>query len=322
MSTPIGVGIIGSGLHGGRYANHIINDLPGLKLTAISRRSAVGEEQGRRWGCVWHRDWRALVADDRVEAVIVATTPNLNPAIARACGKAGKPLLLEKPLAIDVPRAEEAIAAHQGACDCPFTIAQTLRYNSIILALRRELPRAGRLHSLIACQRLERSQHAWLEDPSVAGGGVILHTAVHMFDALRFITGREVVAVNAHSWRRYNPGVEDLFTGALLFEGDLPGLIDGSKVGPARAGRYEFTGDQGQLQGDQVHGILQFITGMEISDLPVEPPGPALVPLLADWERCLRGEGENPIPVEEGLAALRICDAVARSAVDGCEVCL
>ena len=69
----------------------------------------------------------------------------------------------------------------------PFTVAQTLRYNSVVLGLRARLPTFGDLYSFSTCQRLEPSSHAWLEDPAVAGSGVIFHTAVHMFDAIRFI---------------------------------------------------------------------------------------------------------------------------------------
>lgn len=321
MAAALGVGLIGSGVHGARYAQHLATNVAGLRLVAISRRSAVGAEQAARWHCRWHADWRDLVADGAVQAVIAAATPDLNPAITAACAAAGKPLLIEKPLAIE-PVAGEAMLAAMAAAGLPFTVAQTLRYNSVIRALRDELGRAGRLHGFTANQRLERSRHPWLEEPAVAGGGVILHTAVHLFDALRFITGREVVSVRAATRRRYNPALEDQLLATLRLEGDLIGNVDASKVGPARAGRYEFVGEAGQLQGDQIHGTLEFVAGTAVSPLAVAPPAPTLPPLLADWERHLRGAGPNPIPAAEGLAALRICAACWRAAETGEEVAL
>jgi len=319
MERPLGIGIVGTGIHGARYARHVREDLPGLALAAISRRSEAGAEQARAWGCRWHPDWRDLVADDGVAAVVAAATPDLNPAIAAACAAAGKPLLVEKPLAVD-PTAGEAMLASFAGGPASLTVAQTLRYNRVVLALREALPRAGRLHAFAANQRLERSSHPWLEDPDVAGGGVILHTAVHLFDALRFITGREVVRVRAWTDRRHNPRLEDLFAGLVELSGGVVGTVDATKVSPARQGRYEFAGDAGQLEGDHIHGTLAFIDGAARQALPVAAPVPTILPLLADWERHLRGRGPNPIPAEEGLAALRVCDACVRSAREGREV--
>jgi predicted dehydrogenase len=318
---PLAIGIIGTGVHGARYANHILNDLPELALAAISRRSEEGRQQAEGWGCAFHSQWRKLVEDPAVAAVVAAATPDLNPAIVGACRRAGKPLLLEKPLAIGVA-AGEVMIAEMEAARLPFTIAQTLRYNPVILGLRREIARAGRLHAFAANQRLERSVHPWLEQPGVAGGGVILHTAIHLFDALRFITGREVLRVRAETHRCYNPALEDLFLGTLEMSGGLVGNVDASKVGPSRMGRYEFVGDAGQLQGDQIHGSLEFIEGMRIETLPVEAQAPTLPLLLADWAAHLRGEGPNPIPAAEGLAALRISAACARSVEKGSGVAL
>lgn len=319
--SALAVGIIGTGIHGSRYARHILAEMPELKLAGISRRSGAGRRQARDWNCRLHSDWRDLVADSAVEALIAAVTPDLNPAIAAACAQAGKPLLIEKPLAIDLA-AGETMLADMAAAGQPLTVAQTLRYNSVILALRRELSRAGRLHALRASQRLEPSSHPWLENPAQAGGGVILHTAVHLFDALRFITGREVLAIRARTRRRYNPALEDLFLAEITMSDDLLGQVDAGKVSPARSGRYEFIGERGQLEGDQIHGQLDFIEGSSRESLPLTPPSPTLPLLLRDWLGHLRGEGPNPIPGEEGLAALRICEAARRSAAEGREVTL
>lgn len=319
MDRPLGIGIVGTGVHGARYARHVREDAPGLALAAISRRSPAGADQARAWGCRWHPDWRDLVADAGVAAVIAAATPDLNPALAAACAAAGKPLLVEKPLAVD-PAAGEAMLAAFAASPASLTVAQTLRYNPVIRALREALPRAGRLHLFAANQRLERSAHPWLEEPAVAGGGVVLHTAVHLFDALRFVTGREVVRVRAWTDRRYNARLEDLFAGLVELSGGVLGTVDAGKVSPARQSRYEFAGDAGQVQGDQIHGTLSFIRGATAEPLPVPPLAPTIPPLLADWERHLRGRGPNPIPAGEGLAALRVCAACVRSAAAGREV--
>ncbi len=308
------VGIIGTGTHGARYARHILNDVSSMDLVAISRRSAAGEAQARDWNCRLHSDWRALVDDDQLDAIIAVVTPDLHAVIAEACAAAGKPLLLEKPLAVDSAAGLRVLAAAE---QLPITVAQTLRYNPVIRALRDELPRAGELYSFSADQRLEPSTHPWLAEPAIAGGGVILHTAVHLFDALHFITERSVEAIRGRAWKRHNPNLEDHFLGEIRMTGDLHGSVEVSKVGPARSGRYAFVGSEGSLVGDQIHGSLEFIRDANIEPLATFKPFPTLPILLDHWHSFLRGEGENPIPVAKGFAALRVCDAARKAAEQG-----
>ncbi len=316
-NDTIRVGIIGTGKHGSRYAHHISQDLSHcFHLTAISRRSVAAKEQARTWNTTLYNDWRDLVSSDLVDAVICVTTPNLNPEIAQFCAQQKKPLLIEKPLTTDFYAARELVTLFD-RLSLPLTVSQTLRYNSVILALRDNLAGMGKLFSLCATHRLEPSTLSWLEKPEIAGGGVIFHTAVHLFDALRFITGEEVVKIRATIRNIYNPRLEDLLIAEVVFSNGTLGIVDTSKVSPSRACRYEFVCENGQLQGDQVHGVLQRIENSKIINLPVEPPGPALLPLLRDWYAYLRGAGKNPIPGTEGLAAVKICHACRKSVETG-----
>jgi len=311
------VGIIGTGRHGSRYANHVVRDVEGLELAAICRRDrAAGEAQAGEYGCVWHGSWEALVADPAVEAVIAVTVPSLNPAIARACCRWRKPLLVEKPLAVNGASAEALVRRCREAA-VPLTVGQTLRFNQVIQCLRREFGRLGRLHAIQADQRIEPSTLAWHEDPNQAGAGVSIHTAVHVFDALRYLTGREVVRVAAAAAGRYNRVLEDHVVVALEMEGGVLGTVDCSKVSQSRSGRLQFVGARGQLQGEQVHNEVVWIQGMVVEPIDPGPPVPTIRLLLERWRDYLRGAGENPVPGEEGLAAVRVCEACLRAVETG-----
>ena len=234
----------------------------------------------------------------------------------RACAEKGKPLLLEKPLAISSAAASEIVdlCAAQGL---RLTVGQTLRYNPVVRNLRQELPEIGALYSFSANQRLEPSSLAWHEDPFLAGAGVSFHTAVHVFDAIRFITGLEVQRVMAVVRHRHNPILEDLLAVLVEMAEDVVGTIDCSKVGHARSGRFEFVGYEGQLHGDQVHNTLEFIRGTEVRNLAAGAQMNTLVPLLRDWHEFLTGAGQNPVAGEDGLAAVRLCEACLESAASG-----
>jgi len=310
--SGIGVGIIGSGRHGSRYANHVVRDVDGLRLAAISRRSMLGAGQAAAWQCVWHPDWHDLVADPRVEAVIAVVPPALNFEIARRCAAEGKALLVEKPLAATSEAAAAIVELFAGR-NLPLTTGQTLRYNPVVRKLRELLPTIGSIYSFAANQRLEPSPLAWHAEPALAGAGVSFHTAVHVFDALRWISGLEVRRLMAVCRRRHNTVLEDLLAVLVEMDGEVLGTIDCSKVGQARTGRFEFVGSDGQLHGDQVHGTLELVRGSSVTRLQPGAPSNTIVPLLQDWHAFLVGEGPNPVTGEDGLTAVRLCGACLES---------
>ncbi len=307
------IGIIGTGRHGSRYANHVVHDVEGLELVAVSRRSEAGRDQARQWNCTWHADWHQLVADTRVEAVVSVLPPGLNLAVARACAERNLPLLLEKPLADSADAARRIVELYEER-NLPLTTGQTLRYNQVIQAFKQQLPTMGRLYSFAANQRLEPSTLAWHEEPKLAGAGVSFHTAVHVFDALRFITGSVVRRVMAVTGQHCNAVLEDLLLVLVEMDSGVCGTVDCSKVSRARSGRYEFVCSKGQLVGDQVHNSCGLVQGMEYRPLDCGEPVGTIVPLLRDWQRFLAGRGDNPVSGQDGLRAVQACEACLCSA--------
>lgn len=310
------IGIIGIGKHGARYAEHIVKDVPGLQLTAVARRSEEGREQARRWRCRWFADWGDLVRSPEVDAVICAVPPTVNAAIADLCGRLGKPMLVEKPLAGNAESAAQLVR-HLDDCGVALTVGQTLRYNPVIRKLRDELSELGTLHTCYANQRLEPGSQAWLEDPAVAGAGVALHIAVHVFDALFFITGLKIVRVAACCKTVRTSLLEDVVLIRVEMENDVSGLIDVSKVGLGRSGRYEFICSSGHLYGDQIRGYVNRVSEAGETTIGRYDPVPTIMPLLQDWLRFLSGTGPNPVPGKDGLYAVRVGEACRESCRTG-----
>lgn len=307
------IGLIGTGQHGSRYARHIIHDVKGLQLAAISRRSSKRTTQAADWNCRAYEDWRQLIEDDGVEAVIGVVPPALNLEITRACIAAGKPLLLEKPLASSFEDAREIVWLCKSN-RLSLTVGQTMRYNQVIKTIKEQLPALGILHSFSVNQRLEPSTLSWHEQPEFAGAGVSFHTAVHVFDALRYITGLEVLRVMAVIGQQHNAVLEDMLLVLVELDNGVKGTVDCSKVGRARSGRFEFVCNDGQLVGDQVHNSCARIVGMDIFPIASGEPVGTIIPLLQDWQRFLAGQGDNPVSGEDGLRAVQICEACLESA--------
>src|SRR4051794_5024965 len=69
------IGLIGLGKHGRRYARHITEDLPDLTLAAIARRDAAQLDALRAVGAAAFSDYRAMIAEARLDAVIAVVPP-------------------------------------------------------------------------------------------------------------------------------------------------------------------------------------------------------------------------------------------------------
>lgn len=312
----IGVGVVGGGKHGERYLRHV-DDVPGLRLVALCRRDRVrGEAQARAYGCRYHDDAGRLIADPDVDAVVLVVPPTANVRLATAAASAGKALLIEKPLAASLDECRR-IAAAVAAAGVPAMVAHTLRFNAVVATLRDALPTIGALHAAVLTQRFEPSSLPWLDRRAEAGGGIILHTGVHSFDLLRYLTGGEARRVTAHATRVVTRETEDDFAAAVEMESGVLALVGGSRATAGRSGAIELAGRDGQLVGDHVHGFAARLVATERHVLPVGPPAATVAATLAELATALQQRRAPAIGIEDGAAAVALADACYRSIASG-----
>ncbi|RMI37932.1 Gfo/Idh/MocA family protein [Streptomyces triticirhizae] len=146
-----------------------------------------------------HADHRALLADDRPDALVVAAPNHLHAAIAADAVAAGVPVLVEKPLALD-PVAGREVAALALAAEVPLYTAFHRRYNDQLAALVRRLPPGVPIASATV-RYLERIEEhiggdTWYLDPARCGGGCVADNGPNAFDLVRQLLG-EVRVVDA-----------------------------------------------------------------------------------------------------------------------------
>jgi len=314
----IAVGLIGAGKHGRRYAQHIGGDVPELRLAAMSRRDAeAGAAQAREFGCAFHADWRTLVADPAVEAVIAVVPPTLHPDIAAAVAAAQKPLLIEKPLAPTAAAAREIVRTLRAA-GVPTLMAHTLRWNTVVQALRDRLPSIAPLRALWLNQRFEPSRLDWLDDPARAGAGIILHTGVHSFDLVRFLTGAEVRRVWCRAARIDTTRTEDNFMALLELDGsDVQVAVNGSRSTAGRSGLIDLAGARGQLVGDHALGFAYAIRALDRTPIPLGDMAPTVREALQAFAALLIDGRKPSAEIEDGARAVSIAEACLRSAAAG-----
>jgi predicted dehydrogenase len=318
---PIAVGLIGAGKHGQRYAHHIAADVPELMLVALSRRDAArGREQAGALGARFHPDWRELVADAAVDAVVAVVPPSLHPAIAEAVANVRKPLLIEKPLATTGAAALDMVRILAGL---PVLMAHTLRWNAVVHALRDRLATLGPLRALWLNQRFEPSVLPWLDDPAVARGGIVLITGVHSFDLVRFLTGREVTRVTCRVACVDTRHTEDNFLALLELAGSSALVaVGGSRSTRGRSGLIDIACAEGQVVGDHAHGFAYAVRGLERTPIALPAPVPTVREVLRSFVRLIRQGEAPPTTLEDGARAVLIAEACLESAASGAPVSL
>lgn len=311
------VGLAGLGIHGSRYARHLLQgDVPQGRLVAVSRADQrEGREFARRHGLTFLPDPRELATHPDVDAVILAVTPDLHPGLGSACVERGRPVLIEKPLALDVAGARllaRTVERHDGF----LMTAQTLRFDAVVRAVRREVASIGPLRSVAVNQRLEPSRLDWVS--SADRGGLLRVIGAHAFDLLRFLTGLEPVSVIAETGRQLGGPAEDRFGALVTLEpGPVPAVVDCSRSTRSRSGRMEIVGRDAQIWGDHIHRTLTRVGTDGRHELGPVAPRPTLPETMTAFLDAIERGQPPPVSVRDGLAAIETAEAARLSAATG-----
>lgn len=321
MASSIRIGLIGLGRHGLRYAQHLAaGDVPQASLGAVWTRDAEKRGQlAERFGVVNAPTLQALAQSD-VQAVVAAVPAGLHLPVVQACAAAKRPLLLEKPLARTPSEGAQMCAAME-ASHSPFMVAQTLRFDPLVLALADNLPSLGPLAGLSFEQRLEPRGLAWEDDPELSGGGVLMQTAIHTVDAARFITQASATELlSATTERVHYTHNEDV--GLLhLRLGGGPNLtrpitadVRVSKIGGSRHMRFALFGSEGGLEADFIDRTLIHTVGRQRTVQAV-PEIPTVPTITSAFVQSLLRNTACPVPARDALRSLQVI-AEAYSAAD------
>lgn len=319
--SPIRFGLIGLGIHGQRYARHIMQDIHGAELYAVCRQDpAQGEAFARTHNVRYYREYLDLLSDPQVDAVVVVTPPALHERICTTAVLAGKPVLVEKPLAHNTREGINIVEA-VARSGTVLMVSQTLRFNSVVRTLEHHLDELGPIHTISINQRLEPSEREWSDNFAAAGGGVILHTGVHIFDLVRFFSGDEVRRVYCETDRIMYEELEDSFVATLrLRKSKIRCVVDAARYTEGRSGRIELVGERGQLVGDHVHGYGLLIRGRQPVPLDVPAAVNTVEESLKAFVQTLLHDEEPPISAVDGLLTLEIAEACYHSASSGASV--
>jgi predicted dehydrogenase len=197
-STPLGVGIIGAGFMGQTYARTVETQVEGAALKAVAIGSRAGD-LAREYGVDHEETLDALLARDDIHIVCIATPHALHGFQALAAARAGKHLLIDKPMACTVAECDAILSectANKLRCD----ITYTQRHRICNTEMRRLIDEGAmgkvlRIHNVQVVPDGMKTTPKWqLEKENV---GILIGHGIHNIDQIRWLTGQEVTAVYA-----------------------------------------------------------------------------------------------------------------------------
>ena len=230
--TQLGVGIHGAGNVSTQYIEAFTHN-PHTAVRMITSRTAEAARQraaayGLDCGCGDRLD--DILARPDVDIVVICTPNHLHAQEAIHAARAGKHLVVEKPVALTLPDLRALVAA-VGESRVKATVGFVLRWNPMVRMARR-LAEDGTLGDLVLAEadyihRVDPARPGWeWKGRAATSGGALMMGGCHAVDALRFCAG-EIVSVGAYAAQvaRHDFEYPPTVTASLRFAGGAVGKV-------------------------------------------------------------------------------------------------
>ena len=321
--TDIRWGILGCGDVCEVKSGPAFSKIPHSKLVAVMRRDGEKAKDFARRHQVpkYYDDAGKLIADDDVNAIYIATPPAYHEAYAIQAMGAGKPVYIEKPVALNSPSCERMLKA-----------AQELGVKASVAHYRRSLPLFRKIRSLLqsgvigkpslvlantllAPSDKMKSPEYWRTDPDISGGGLFFDLAPHQLDIFYWLFGKPTDIWGFSMNQKSSYSAPDLTNiEASFHEGVyLHGLWAFNVSSASERETCEIIGDKGKIGFSffTMEGIgVKTAAGCE--KIMVDYPEHIQQPMIDDVVKFFRGEGDNPCSLEDALVTMRMMDATTR----------
>ncbi|GMQ24975.1 Gfo/Idh/MocA family oxidoreductase [Algoriphagus sp. oki45] len=210
-----------------------MNLIPNSRLVAVMRRdeAKVKDYASRHQVPKWYTDAQALVSDTEVNAIYIATPPNVHLEMTRLAAAAGKPVYVEKPMARTYSECQEMIRICEDA-GVPLFVAYYRRALPHFVKIK-ELLQSGaigdirsvhiNMKQVLRPEIITHLENNWRVDPEIAGGGYFFDLASHQLDLMDFFFGKITHAsgYSANQGKIYP--AEDIVAGSFVFESGVLG---------------------------------------------------------------------------------------------------
>jgi scyllo-inositol 2-dehydrogenase (NAD+) len=322
----LGVGVLGVGEMGRRHAENLRQLVPQAQLVAVAdvaggRARQIAEELEIENS---YSSLEAMLECKGLDAVIIATPDKFHPSAVKIAAAAGKAILCEKPLALDLAAARELLAAVSKA-GIFFQVGFMRRYDPAYAAAMKRIE-AGEIGVPVIFKSVGRDK----DGPPLSAyqsnvNGMLFYTnTIHDFDLARWLMGDEVSEVHAYTTSTIRPEVTQF--------GDVVASVVNLKFSQGAIGniesyaqavygydvRTEIVGSKGSiLVGSLNRTPATFLTAQgntrDIAEYFLTAFADAYLAEMLDFVESILQDRQPRVNGEDGLKALAIAAAAENS---------
>jgi predicted dehydrogenase len=319
-----------------------LQHVDGAELVAVCSRS---QERVREFSVshgvpFWYTDFREAVTNPEVDVVNVLVPTGQHLDVTLAASAAGKHVLVEKPLEINLARADEMIRVCRQNGTKLGVIFQ-MRFGSVARQVKRALD-AGALGRVMLADAIDKSSRTpayyasadWRGTLHLEGGGCLMTQSIHIVDLLQYVVGPVRSVIGRVATQRHDIEVEDTATALVRFENGAMGTIEScTSIKTALKSRVEIHGERGTIvanaQYDEI--LLWDVPGIPLEDSarwtgytdiddPWAYPQTRHRVQLQDMVHAIREHRDPVLTGEDARASLAINMAIYQSSREGREV--
>lgn len=316
-SASLRVGIVGCG-RAARAHLARIRQIAGVEVVALADhdpRAAADLAEGAPT-FIDHRD---LLAKASPQALLIFTPHRAHYRPAMDALQAGCHVFVEKPLSTIAQEAADIVKLARGRALVAAVGHQYRLRPSLVEARRRILDGAiGPLRLVTATLAApwlaahSGPRDAWRLDPKNTGGGILADAGDHMLDTLLWVAGQPAAEVAAFQ-QRLKTGLDVVSAAALRLADGTLATLGISGVSAASDFALDFVGERGRLFATE-SSLGQADPGGALIDVPL----PAITTNIdADFAAAAIGGTSPCCPAEQAVDAVRLLEAIARSAMTG-----
>ena len=294
------------------------------QLLAVMRRNgALAADFAWRHGVPrWHTDADAIIRAEDIDAVYVATTPESHCDYVLQCAAAGKPVLVEKPMAMDAGQCEAMLAACKAAT-LPLWVAYYRRALPRFLAVRDLVQNGvvGPVRMVTSRQfqpqkpreEMNPGSPPWRIDAARSGGGLFVDMVSHTLDLLDFVFGpiEQIRAFADNQAGAYRP--EEIVTASYRFASGAYGSGAWCYAADREEEYNEIIGANARIRFSTTKPVpIRVMRGDAIEEIPVDDPPHVHQPLIETIVNEMNEQGACPSTGESGARTTRVIDEILR----------
>lgn len=264
------MGIVGFGGMAG-WHNELIQDIENLEVAGIYDIKEERMKYAESIGLCTYGSLDELLADKKIELILIAAPNDIHKPAAIRAMKAGKHVICEKPVTLSSGDLKEMTEAAKET-GMFFTVHQNRRWDEDYLTVKRII-KENRLGELF---RIESRVHGsrgipgdWRQEPE-KGGGMVLDWGVHLLDQmLLMFPGSRVKKVYASLTNITNQLVDDGFTAELIFENGITALVEVGTSNFISLPRWYVLGQNGtaMIEDWELNGKVVTANGKDENDV-------------------------------------------------------